>query len=250
LLSVIRPGDTVFDIGGHIGTFAIPIAQKVGASGRVLIVEGDSGNLELLRRNIDRLNLSHIAYPVHAVIGNVMKRYSAAQNSESNSGATFFIQDERGVSATCIDDLLLAHFVPRVVKIDIEGLEFAALAASPNLFVSRPILFLEVAGKHLRRSSSSIEELDDLLKAHGYRLFRNVGDRNAPHDDFVVRELYTLADGGDFFDVLAIHRRDSRLQTVSRVSHGRLRRWLLSFRPIRSLANATHGVLRLYLAIV
>jgi hypothetical protein len=28
LMSVVQSGDTVFDIGGHIGTFAIPLAQK------------------------------------------------------------------------------------------------------------------------------------------------------------------------------------------------------------------------------
>ena len=39
LLSVVDEGDAVFDIGGHIGTFAIPLAQKVGPSGRVLVVE-------------------------------------------------------------------------------------------------------------------------------------------------------------------------------------------------------------------
>lgn len=237
LLSIIRHGDDVFDIGGHIGTFAIPIAQKIGASGRVLVVEGSSANFELLRRNIDRFNLGHIAYPIRAVIGNVMKRYAAVQNPEPNSGATFFIQDQGGVSATSIDDLLLAHFVPRVIKIDIEGLEFAALSAAPSLLTHRPILYVEVSGEQLRRSGSSINELNDLLKTYGYRLFRNIGDRNASHDDFVVRELYCLPDGGDFFDVLAIHRQDSRLHAVTGVARGRLRRWLLSSRLIRLLAT-------------
>jgi FkbM family methyltransferase len=236
LLSIIRPGDNVFDIGGHIGTFAIPIAQKVGASGHVLVVEGFSANFELLRRNIYRFNLGHIAYPIRAVIGNVTKRYAAVQ--KPNSGATFFIQDEGGVSATSIDDLLLAHFVPRVVKIDIEGLEFAALSASPNLLAHGPILYVEVSGEQLRRSGSSINELNDLLKTYGYRLFRNIGDRNASHDDFVVRELYCLADGGNFFDVLAIHRQDSRLQAVAGVARGRLRRWSLRFPLTRLLAKA------------
>jgi hypothetical protein len=41
LLNIINPRDKVFDIGAHIGTFAIPIAAKVGSQGRVLAVEGD-----------------------------------------------------------------------------------------------------------------------------------------------------------------------------------------------------------------
>ena len=212
LLSVVCPGDAVFDIGGHIGSFAIPIAQKVGASGRVLIVEGSSTNFDVLRRNIDRLNVGHIAHPIHAVIGSTTTRY-AIQRSERNSGAHFFIPDEEGVSATRVDDLL-THFVPRVVKMDIEGLEFAALKASPNFFGSRPILYLEVFAQQLRRSGSSVEELNGLLKGYGYRLFRNVGDRNASHDNFIVRELCSLRDGN--YDILAIHEDDPRLRDVTR----------------------------------
>ena len=32
-------GDTVFDIGGHIGTITVPLAKKVGASGHVYTFE-------------------------------------------------------------------------------------------------------------------------------------------------------------------------------------------------------------------
>jgi hypothetical protein len=38
----------------------------------------------------------------------------------------------------------------------------------------------------------------------GYRFFRNAGERNAPHDRYVKTELTTLADGGSFFDLLAL----------------------------------------------
>jgi hypothetical protein len=35
--------------------------------------------------------------------------------------------------------------------------------------------------------------------------------RNASSDAFEIRELAHLGEGGDFFDVLAIHRLDERL---------------------------------------
>jgi FkbM family methyltransferase len=212
LLSVIRPGDDVFDIGGHVGTFAIPIAQKIGSAGHLLVVEAYSKNLALLRRNLKRLDLN--ATVVHAVIGDPAKRYIMQDadlntGSERNSGAHAFIEAKEGVSAIRIDDLL-GHFTPRVVKIDIEGLEFAALNASPNLLVTRPILYLEIVSTLLERNNCSVKNLDCLLRSHGYRLFRNLAERNAAHDDYVVGELSSLADGGTFFDVLAIHRDDLR----------------------------------------
>jgi hypothetical protein len=52
------------------------------------------------------------------------------------------------------------------------------------------------------------------VSTHDYRLFRNVGERNANHDNFVVAELTSLQEGGEFFDVLAIHRDDHRLEDL------------------------------------
>jgi FkbM family methyltransferase len=216
LMSVVQSGDTVFDIGGHIGTFAIPLAQKIGTAGRLLFVEGNPRNFELLCRNIDRLRLRHIASPCQAVIGPTTKRYSA-RSPRQNTGASYFLPTDgpEGVPAVSLDHLLAAHYAPRVVKIDIEGLEVAALREAPMLFALRPILYIEVAVEQLKRYDTSLEELNELLQENDYRLFRNVGARNGPHDEFSVQELSSLSEGGGFFDVLALHRADPRLQYLA-----------------------------------
>ena len=213
LLSVVRSGDTVFDIGGHIGTFAIPLAQKIGKTGRLLVVEGNPRNFELLCRNIDRLRLRRIASPCQAVIGPTTKRYSARSPSR-NTGASYFLPTDEleGVPAISLDNLVAAYYAPRVVKIDLEGLEVAALREAPMLLALRPILYVEASVEHLKRYGTSLEELDELLQEYGYRLFRNVGARNGSHDDFFVQELSSLSEGGGFFDVLALHQADPRLQ--------------------------------------
>ena len=115
------------------------------------------------------------------------------------------------VSSATLDAICDTNFTPRVVKIDIEGWEACALSQAPLLLASRPIIYAEVSDKQLQRNGSSAEVLDRLLRENGYRLFKNVGSRNARHDRFVVTELTTLAAGGDFFDVLAVHRYDERL---------------------------------------
>jgi hypothetical protein len=66
----------------------------------------------------------------------------------------------------------------------------------------------------LRRQGATVIELDRLLRGNGYRLFRNAGERNAAHDNFVVAELSALMDGGRFLDVVAVHRDDERLAAV------------------------------------
>jgi hypothetical protein len=144
------------------------------------------------------------------VIGSPREQY-CFQRADKNTGAHFFTATERGIPGVRLDELIEMQFIPRVVKIDIEGLEAVALRDAQNLLLARPILYIEVAEHLLRRNSSSIEELDALLRRFGYRFFRNVGDRNGAHDDFVANELDRLSEGGGFFDVLAIHRYDIRL---------------------------------------
>jgi hypothetical protein len=117
-----------------------------------------------------------------------------------------------GVAAVSLDDLVVAHYAPRVVKIDIEGLEVAALREAPMILALRPIPYVEAAIEQLKRYDTSLEELNELLQEHGYRLFRNVGERNASHDEFLVQEVSSLSQGGSFFDALALHRADPRLQ--------------------------------------
>ena len=52
VLDHINDGDVVVDFGAHIGTYTIPIAKKIGPSGRLLAVEGDLTTYELLCRNV------------------------------------------------------------------------------------------------------------------------------------------------------------------------------------------------------
>jgi FkbM family methyltransferase len=217
LLAVVDAGDTVFDLGAHIGSFAIPLAKKIGPTGRIVVVEGLPETFVVLERNMRRLAPTGAATLVNALIASASQRY-AAQTPQGNTGANFFAPTAAGVAvaapATTLDALCHAHFFPRLVKMDLEGFEAFALEGGRELLARRPIIYAEIADQLLRRCGASAAELDTLLQGLGYRYFRNVGDRNAAHDNYIVAELPTLAAGGDFFDVLAIHRDDQRLARV------------------------------------
>ena len=217
LLAFVDAGDNVFDLGAHIGSFAIPLAQKIGPAGRIVVVEGLPETFVVLERNLRRSMSQGAAVLVNALIASAGQRY-AAQTPQGNTGANFFAPAADGeaiaVPATTLDALCRAHFFPRVVKMDLEGFEAFAMEGGRELLARRPIIYAEVAEQLLRRCGGSVAQLDSLLQDHGYRYFKNVGDRNAAHDEYLVAELPTLAAGGDFFDVLAIHREDDRLQRV------------------------------------
>lgn len=120
-----------------------------------------------------------------------------------------------------LDQLHAAQGGGRVdmIKIDVEGMELAALRTGEQLLAQRPMLYLEISAEHLARHGASPTEVEALLRGCGYRFFRNVGERNSSHDGFILRALESLEEGGSFFDLLAIPEGHPRLaRAIDRAS--------------------------------
>jgi FkbM family methyltransferase len=215
LLSVVREGDCVFDLGAHIGTFTVPLAKKVGSTGRVVAVEAVPETFAAAVRNVALHQLADRVVLRNAIVGPPVAYEAVAELG--NTAATFF--RPRSLAAAdntiTIDALAGQTFVPDVIKIDIEGLEAQALLPSDVLRARKPIIYAEIAETHLARAGASVEDLDGFFRQLGYRLFRNVGPRNAANDTFDVAELRTLHDGGTFFDVLAVYEGGPRLAMLA-----------------------------------
>ncbi len=213
LLSIVGPGDTIFDLGAHIGTYAVPLARKAGRKGKLLAVEAHAEIFRVLESNLQRSGFGAEVSPLNALIGHSGKRYKM-HTPEGNTGGTHFVVDpnsEDSPAAVTIDELCRRYFTPRIIKMDIEGGELSALASSEVLLRARPIVYAEVNRKALSLQEASIGDLEALFRGEGYRLFRNVGERRGAHDNFVVAELGALPTNKNNFDVLAVHCNDSRL---------------------------------------
>jgi len=222
LLSALREGDAAFDLGGHIGTFAIPMARKVGARGSIVIVEGNEETFRVLEQNLLRTSSEATIHCINALVAPPGVRYRA-NVPPGNTGAAFFTpaRDDEACTSTSLitlDELCERFGPPRLIKLDIEGWEGWALSDYSRLTSDRPMIYTEVAEQLLERSGSTVEQMDRLFHDADYRLFVNIEKGNAAHDRFVVAEISALEDRrpwfGDapiFLNVLAIHRADDRL---------------------------------------
>jgi FkbM family methyltransferase len=219
-LNVVHAGDHVFDLGAHIGTYTIPLARKVGPMGRVAAVEAVDETFNVLAANValndlrDRVDLRRALV---APAAEYEKR-----TIPGNTGATFFIPTSKPLSneVLTIDSLAAETFIPDALKIDLEGFDAWALTTSTVLANRRPIVYVEVSENQLARAGAAVSELSDLFRRLDYRLFRNVGDRNAAHDYFKPSELHDVGDGGGFFDLLAIPAHDPRIAALVECSSG------------------------------
>jgi len=193
------------DVGANMGFFAVLMAQTAKS---VLALEPEVGAHEILQRNIARNQLSDRVTVIEAGAsdrsGEVELRSVSGRPEYSSIGDIVHpsVVDQpvqtQTITLQTIDDLVEEHDLdPAVIKLDIEGAEFAALSgAIKTLERSRPVLLLEVSNDLLLAQGSSAKQVADLLLDHRYRLLNPV-DVGQPY----VERPYT--------DILAIPQENS-----------------------------------------
>ena len=231
LRSLLRPNDVVLDIGAHIGTFAIPIAMACERSVRVFAFEPQPDVYALLEKNV---MLNGLDAQISLSCGVVFDRPQSFQrladhrlpprrrpNIVSNTGATAFVPatepgapDHEGPQVFVIDALIRAGALPAridLVKVDTEGAELSGLRSCTDLIGRElPVLYVEINAAALQRFDTSADDIDRFLHAFGYHYFRNIGKRNSDNDSFRIARIRRLVEGGNWFDLLAVHPDDPR----------------------------------------
>jgi hypothetical protein len=73
-----------------------------------------------------------------------------------------------------LDDFFSVHaMVPDIIKIDVEGAEWDVLRGASTLIQDHcPLLFLELHPNEVTSFDSSIEEIVDYLRYHGYFFYK------------------------------------------------------------------------------
>lgn len=174
----ISPGDTVLDIGAHIGLYTLQAARAVGPTGMVHAFEPATDNYKLLDENI-KVNGYHNVKLTQAAVadqpGQVYLTISEV-NSGDNSLVTARTRSRKTetVAAVTIDDYMANQPCDRVdvMKMDIQGAEPAALVGAFTTITRNDdmILFTELSPAHLAEWGGTAHYLTLLTEA-GFSFF-------------------------------------------------------------------------------
>jgi FkbM family methyltransferase len=147
-----KPGDTVVDVGAHIGLYTLIAAKKVGPSGKVIAIEPDPDNCNLLKRNIELNRLTNVTILERAAFSSNSKLKLYLPGKERGFTKLSTIMANRAVTenfleidATTLDHLMLMQGITQVnwIKIDVEGAELEVLkGATVTLSVSKDLAML------------------------------------------------------------------------------------------------------------
>lgn len=148
------------DVGGHIGTWTIPLAKRFS---RVVVFEPMAENVNALMENVTANNVD--VFPV--ALGAARSCCAMRMPDKGNSGC-WYAEDGEGTSVLALDAFALSDV--DLIKIDVEGMEGAVLrGAEGTLALCKPVVFFEDNGLGPQRYGDQWVNPRDVLEPLGYR---------------------------------------------------------------------------------
>ncbi|HOK57823.1 MAG TPA: FkbM family methyltransferase [Methanothrix sp.] len=129
----IRPGEVVFDVGAHIGSFALRAARMAGEDGLVVAVEPERSNYELLKRNAEG---TENIVPLRMALSDFKGtgRLSLAEGTVAHSLVFRRSASWEEVPVSTMNGLIEDLGIrPDVVKIDAEGAALRILSCAESM---------------------------------------------------------------------------------------------------------------------
>ena len=173
-LETVPERGVVYDIGAHIGTYAVLGMKKAGPQGRSLAFEPHEYTRRLLERTIAWNNVEGQILIRGCCCGAVSGMADFFGSPNEAVGVSGFMEidglERKTVAVTTIDEEV-AHsgLIPDVIKIDVEGAEFDVLKGATNtLATRRPCLVLSLHTEALAKQELSKETILKWLDLLGY----------------------------------------------------------------------------------
>ena len=211
LRELLTVGDTFLDVGANIGVMTFLAATAVGPTGRVIAVEPNPDNVQLLYRGILLNRYSNVeVFPIaaadqQAIVGLSGRSNTTLTEPDSTAPPTWFAQ------SVTLDETLAALPKLDVIKMDIEGAEAMALRGLERLVTTyRPALVVEFNPRCLKQQG----EDPAAFAAQILKLYPTVRVVSQFGDD----QRFTRAD-----DLVSFwHRREAEVAAAGKLPSGLL----------------------------
>jgi FkbM family methyltransferase len=170
ILPLIKPGDTVVDVGAFIGDHTIAYARAVGGHGRVFAFEPNPIAYKCLKHNmalLDGDDLLSVGF-LNVALGDRTDSVPLSGNNGNWGGA--YIGDHMKITDVPVRPLDEFNLAPDFIKIDAEGYEMKVLSgAQKTILKYHPTLVIEINEEALRRQGEHRNNIFQWLGNHGYR---------------------------------------------------------------------------------
>ena len=189
-----KQGDIVVDIGAHIGLYTIMSSKRVGSNGKVVAIEPDPSNFEMLNRNIKLNQLTNVLPLNYAVYSKEtkVKLYLPEEKSGHTIYNTMMVLDRAKanekfveVNANTLDNLLQENGIEQQlnwIKIDVEGAEFEVLKGSADILSNSKDIALLIEVHNLGGRTNLYRHIVEFLNLYNFKIeFEKTYDSGEKH---------------------------------------------------------------------
>lgn len=167
----IKKGDTIIDLGAHVGTFAVRAAKIVGDKGMVVAIEPGIDNLRILRQNIAANRLRNVIVVPKGVWS---KRDKLKLFTGQYSSRHSFLWEKNTfteVEVDTLDSILRELGIKEIafIKMDIEGAELYAYDGMRGALGNNG-LRLAIAAYHEVEGEKTWKTIEPWLKRDGFQV--------------------------------------------------------------------------------
>lgn len=192
--SSVKAGNTVLDIGGHIGLFAVVAGRLAGPTGKVYSFEPTPFTRSVLTRVIQLNGLENIVEVRPEAVSSESGETVFFDTGDTISNANSLVRTERSrgeipVRVTSVDDFSAERGLRvDVMKIDVEGVELDVLSgARATILEQRPLIRLGLHPPFIAKNGQSLRQIWDLLDE--YAMTVHFDGAEVTRDWFCSQEL-------------------------------------------------------------
>src|SRR5918995_826644 len=186
--------DIVVDIGAHIGLYTIITSKRVGPNGKIIAIEANPDNFQMLNSNVklnQLINVTSLNCAIYsketkiklylAGEGTGQTIYNTIMAERANKGKEKFVE----ISANTLDHLLQLQEISEVnwIKIDVEGAELEVLRGATDIISHSKDITLLIEVHNLSGSNTTLyEPITQFLNKHNFKLdFEKTYDGGEKH---------------------------------------------------------------------
>jgi FkbM family methyltransferase len=161
-------GDTVVEVGGHIGVHTLTIRENITSQGELYVFEADPENYSLLNHNLSQNNFSDV-YSYNKAVFDDREEIKIFRN-EGNTGASSVkrdLEDHYSVSCIRLSEFLNENSLEHVdlLKLDVEGAEYEIIRDVECCLDRIDQIVVELHSRDLSREQ--IKEIKEILSNQG-----------------------------------------------------------------------------------
>jgi FkbM family methyltransferase len=166
ILSKVKSGDKVIDVGANIGYYTVLLAKKAGETGRVWAIEPEGKSLEILKKNIRENRLKNVK-AIRAAASDKEEEMELRISKKNKGDHKLFGGGMRErVKTIVLDEILAKEGKIRMIKIDTQGWEPKVIEGAKKIIErDRPIIFMEYSPASYKEAGLEEKRMREFLVA-------------------------------------------------------------------------------------